>query len=155
MRENDVIIVENPTYFIAPPIFKDYHYKLVSVPMESDGMDLEALEVKVKETKPKLVYTIPVYHNPSGITMSVEKRKKLIKLSQKYNFKILADEVYQNLNYDDSSPPPPEMCTLDDCLTGGTVYSVGTFSKTICPGLKFFTNNQRHETRLDTSESKI
>jgi 2-aminoadipate transaminase len=155
MRENDVIIVENPTYFIAPAIFKDYHYKLVSVPMESDGMDLEALEEKVKETKPKLVYTIPVYHNPSGITMSVEKRKKLIKLSQKYNFKILADEVYQNLNYDDSSPPPPEMCTFDDCLTGGTVYSVGTFSKTICPGLNFFTNNQRNETRLDTSEPKI
>ena len=136
LKENDTIIVEDPTYFVAPPIFKDYNYNLVSVPMEKDGMNLEILEKKLKETNAKLVYTIPIYHNPTGIILSIEKRKKLIKLSQKYNFKIIADEVYQHLYFDENEPPPSDLCSFDDCKTGGTVYSVGSFSKTICPGMR-------------------
>eukprot|EP01080_Neovahlkampfia_damariscottae_P008918 gene8918-867_t len=136
LKEKDTIVVEDPTYFVAPPIFKDYNFNLISVPLEKDGMNLIKLEEKLKENNVKLVYTIPVYHNPTGTIMSIEKRKKLIELSQKYNFKIMADEVYQHLYFDEQEPPPPDLCTFDNCKTGGTVYSVGSFSKTICPGMR-------------------
>merc|ERR1719188_1281343 len=98
-------------------------------------MDLCALEelVKAKEGKIKLVYTVPVHHNPVGVTMSNAKREKLVSLARQYKFYVLADEAYQLLNFEPTGVLP--MFYYDD-PADPKVLSVGTFSKLIGPGTK-------------------
>jgi 2-aminoadipate transaminase len=85
----------------------------------------------LKKTKPTLLYTIPVYHNPGGQTMSMTRRKRLIELSEKHVFMIIADEVYQMLNY--YNKPPAAFGTM---LDSQTVLSLGSFSKILAPGMR-------------------
>jgi len=107
----------------------------LDVPIESDGMDLVALEKHLKEKshRIKLVYTVPINHNPVGITMSLEKRKKLLALAKQYDFKIIADEAYQLLNFEKTDILP--LFYLDD-PNDPRVLSINTFSKLIGPGTK-------------------
>ena len=130
-RPGDNIIVEEPCYFLAYQIFKDHGLNIITVPLDRDGMDIDALEDILSRVKPTLVYTIPSYQNPSGRSMSAERRKRLIALSQRYNFLIVADEVYQLLSY--HGKPPAAFGTM---LVGDTVLSVGSFSKILAPGLR-------------------
>merc|ERR1719326_2489481 len=97
----DYVVAESPTYFLAHTMFKNRGLKLLDVPLESDGMDIAALEklLKEKEHRIKMVYTVPVHHNPAGVTMSQAKRKKLVALAKEYDFKIIADEAYQLLTF--------------------------------------------------------
>lgn len=131
---NDVVVVEDPTYFLAKDIFKDYKLQILTVPSDENGMDVDKLEQLVKKTKIQLVYVIPIFQNPSGSILSLERRKKLIQLSQDYDFKIIADEVYQSFYFEELPPNP--LVDFDDSKTGGTVFSVGTFSKILCPGMR-------------------
>ena len=130
-RPGDTIIVEEPSYFLALRIFRDHHINTVGTPMDKDGLVIPELEKRVKQYNPRLVYTIPVYHNPSGVTLSAERREALAGLSMKYDFLIVADEVYQQLAYTDTPPPP--MVFFDK---GGRVISLGSFSKILAPGLR-------------------
>ena len=130
-RPGDNIIVEEPCYFLAYQIFKDHGLNIISVPMDQDGMDVDALEAILSRVKPTLVYTIPSYQNPTGRSMSAERRKRLIALSQAHGFLIVADEVYQLLSY--HGTPPPAFGTM---LDSDTVLSVGSFSKILAPGLR-------------------
>eukprot|EP01126_Amoeba_proteus_P064068 TRINITY_DN891_c0_g1_i1.p1 TRINITY_DN891_c0_g1~~TRINITY_DN891_c0_g1_i1.p1 ORF type:complete len:407 (-),score=64.49 TRINITY_DN891_c0_g1_i1:103-1323(-) len=132
----DVVIVESPSYFLAFGIFQvDHHLKVVSSPMDQDGLIVdENLEQLCQLHRPKLLYTIPVHQNPCGNTLSLERRKKLILLSKKYNFKIVADEIYQMLNFS-GYVPPPNLVALDD-ESGGTVIGLGSFTKIVAPGLR-------------------
>jgi len=94
-------------------------------------MDLEHCERELAQHRPKLLYTIPTYHNPTGQTLSQERRERLVALSRKHGFIIAADEVYQLLHH--GVPPPPSFGTL----TGhGNVLSFGSFSKILAPGLR-------------------
>jgi DNA-binding transcriptional MocR family regulator len=134
-KVGDVAVVEEPTYMLAFSMIRDRGMDLMGVPMEKDGMDLNALE-KLLEDNPgkiRIVYTIPVHHNPTGYTMSEEKRKRLVALAQKYNFLIAADEAYQLLNFEKIDCKP--MFYYDD-PNDPRVFSIGTFSKLIGPGLK-------------------
>merc|ERR550532_1081310 len=108
---------------------------IMGVPIEEDGMDLVALEKLLKENpgKIKIVYTVPVHHNPTGITMSNAKREKLVALAQKYKFLIIADESYQLLNFKPSGVLP---LFFHDHVEDPRVFSVSTFSKLIGPGTK-------------------
>merc|ERR1719401_2962116 len=108
---------------------------LMGVPIEKDGMDVDALEKLLKENpgKIKLVYTVPVHHNPTGITMSEEKRKRLVALAKEHRFVVCADEAYQLLNFEPVNVKP--MFYYDD-PADPKVLSVGTFSKLIGPGVK-------------------
>ena len=130
-RPGDTIIVEEPSYFLALRIFRDHHLNIVGTPMDENGLIIPALEERVKQYNPKLVYTIPVYHNPTGITLSAERREALVRLSVKYGFLIVADEVYQLLAYTDTPPLP---MVFSDAAE--QVISLGSFSKIMAPGLR-------------------
>ncbi len=127
----DTVLVEEPTYFLSHRIFTDRGLKVVGVPLAEDGLDLERLEQAVTEHRPKLVYTIPVFQNPTGISLSRAKKQALVEMAQAQDFLIVADEVYQLLSYG-ATPPPP----LAGWLDSQKVLSVGSFSKILAPGLR-------------------
>jgi DNA-binding transcriptional MocR family regulator len=131
-RPGDTIFVEEPSYFLALRIFTDHHLKIISLPMDADGLMVDALEEKLIRHKPVLLYTIPTFHNPSSVTLGADRRERLVELSRKHNFFIIADEVYHLLNYAPGAPPPP----LASLVDSDTVFSLGSFSKILAPGLR-------------------
>lgn len=130
-RPGNTVIVEEPSYHLALRIFNDYELKIISTPIDENGMIIEALEEKLVKHKPVFLYTIPTFHNPTGVTLSADRREKLVSLSEKYDFFIVADEVYQMLAY--TSTPPSPMIYYD---TSARVLSLGSFSKILAPGLR-------------------
>lgn len=133
LRSGDLVFMEEPTYFLALSIMKDFKMNVRQIPMQEDGLDVDALEKLLQSgVVPKMLYTIPTCHNPTGRTMSVAKRQKLVELSVQYNFLIAADEVYQLLSFPHVTPPPP-MFTFDK---HDTVLALGSFSKILAPALR-------------------
>jgi DNA-binding transcriptional MocR family regulator len=130
-RPGDTIFVEEPTYFLALLIFRDHRLNVVGIPMDDQGLIIEALEAELRKHRPVLLYTIPAFHNPSAVTLSAERRARLVSLSQAHGFTIVADEVYQMLHYT-TAPPPP----LAAHISTGNVLSLGSFSKILAPGLR-------------------
>lgn len=123
----DTVLVEEPTYFLAYQIFADRGLKVVSVPVG----DVKELEKAAKKHKPAFFYTIPVFQNPTGKTLSLQQREAILGAAEKFDFLIVADEVYQLLSYT-VTPPPPFASRVDS----GRVLSVGSFSKIMAPGLR-------------------
>jgi len=134
-KAGDICVVEEPTYFLAFTMARNRDMELKGVPMQPDGMDLDALEKVCQECggKVKMVYTVPVHHNPTGITMSNAKRVRLLALAKKYKFLIAADEAYQLLNF---TPAEVKPLFYHDDPADPRVLSIGTFSKLIGPGVK-------------------
>ncbi|MBT4288465.1 MAG: PLP-dependent aminotransferase family protein [Deltaproteobacteria bacterium] len=130
-QSGDTIFVEDPTYNLAIDIFTDHQLNVVGIPIDKEGLIIEALEEKLKRHRPKFIYTIPTFHNPSGVTLSGKRREKLVELSQKNKFLIVADEVYHLLSFN-TTPPVP----LGSFIRSETVISLGTFSKILAPGLR-------------------
>jgi 2-aminoadipate transaminase len=130
-KPGDTVFVEEPSYFLAFQIFRDHHLKIVSIPVDGDGLDIDCLQDELKRHQPAFIYTIPTYHNPGGQSLSAERRGRLVELSQKHNFLIVADEVYQLLSYFDE--PPPALGTM---IASDTVISLGSFSKLLAPGMR-------------------
>ncbi len=128
----DTIFVEEPSYFLALRIFTDHHLNIVSLPMDADGLIPEALEKALTRHRPAFLYSVPTFHNPSSVTLAAERRRQLVELSRKYDFLIIADEVYHLLNYANVPPPPPMASYIDS----HTVFSLGSFSKILAPGLR-------------------
>lgn len=133
VNPGDVIITESPSYLGALNAFKAAEPKFIEIEMDDDGMMMDKLEEALeKEGKNvKFIYTIPDFQNPSGVTMTMERRKKLIELANKYDIIIVEDCPYKELNFDEE--PIPALKSLD---TEGRVIHLGTFSKTFCPGLR-------------------
>ena len=130
-QPGDTVFVEEPSYFLAFQIFRDHGLQIVPLPMDRDGLVIEAVEDALKTTKPRLLYTIPSFSNPGGQTLSAERRKRLVNLSHEHDFMIAADEVYQMLPYFGEVPP-----ALGTMIEHGNVLSMGTFSKIMAPGLR-------------------
>ena len=130
-RPGDTVFVEEPSYFLAFQIFRDHGLKLVGVPLDRHGIDVNALESLLQQHRPAFLYTIPSYQNPGGQCLPLKRRKRLVELSQQHGFVIVADEVYQLLNY--GVEPPPPMGVLNEY---DTVVSMGSFSKILAPGLR-------------------
>jgi DNA-binding transcriptional MocR family regulator len=130
-RPGDIIFVEEPTYFLALRIFADHGLQVMRLPMDENGLIIEALEEKLAVHKPVFVYTIPSFHNPASLTLPAARREKLVRLSREHEFLIVADEVYHLLSYGGVLPPPLG-CFADD----GTILSLGSFSKILAPGLR-------------------
>ncbi len=130
---DDVVIVESPTFYFAVTIIEACRVQIVSVPMGHDGINLSALELALRQygSRVKVVYTIPAFHNPTGICATVENRRGLIALARQYGFTILEDATYQPLYFE--SPPPPLIQSLDD---SGRVATVASVSKLIMPALR-------------------
>ncbi|PZA08532.1 MULTISPECIES: PLP-dependent aminotransferase family protein [unclassified Meiothermus] len=130
-QPGQVIFVEEPTYFLSLGIFRDHHLEVVAIPTDEQGLDVEALEAALQRHRPTLVYTIPTFQNPTGVSLGQERRARLVELSQEYGFLIVADEVYQLLHYYWDPPPP-----LGSFAAANTVLSLGSFSKILAPGLR-------------------
>ncbi|XP_066995067.2 2-aminoadipate transaminase [Anabrus simplex] len=149
---NSVIFVEEVTYMIALETFKQYPWmKVVPVPITAEGVDAEALEKIASREKKKgtwncsaerpfwaMFYTIPLFHNPTGVTMSESTCKKVIKIARELDFVVLCDDVYNLLYYGDDLPPK-RLIAYDaemDGMCGGHVISNGSFSKILAPGVR-------------------
>lgn len=130
-KAGDIVLVEEPSYFLAFQIFRDHGLNVVGVPIDEEGMRIDALETLLHEHDPAFVYIIPSYHNPCGHCMGSERRLRLIQLSQQHGFVLVADEVYHLLYYNDE--PPPAFGTM---LENDTVLSIGSFSKILAPGMR-------------------
>jgi 2-aminoadipate transaminase len=132
VNEGDVVITEAPSFIGSLNTFRSYNAKLVGVPVDADGMNMELLEKALIENKnAKFIYTIPNFQNPSGITMSLEKRKKIYDLAKKYQVLILEDNPYGDLRY--SGEALPSIKSFD---TEGLVIYAGSMSKVISPGIR-------------------
>lgn len=130
-QAGDTIFVEEPTYFLAPKIFADHQLNIVSIPIDEQGLNIEALEEQLRKHKPRLLYTIPIHHNPAGVTLTEMRRVRLLELAQQHGFFILADEVYQLLSYVGNAPKP-----FAANIEIENVISLGSFSKILAPGLR-------------------
>jgi DNA-binding transcriptional MocR family regulator len=130
-KPGDTIFVEEPTYFLALRIFADHGLRLVPIPTDEEGLVLDALEEKLAEIHPRLLYLIPAFQNPSGHTLTQERRERLVALCQEHDFLVVADEVYHFLNY--SLQPPNAFAA---CSGVHNVISLGSFSKILAPGLR-------------------
>lgn len=132
INDGDAIICEEPAFIGALNCYRSFGAKLVGVPLEKDGMNLEILEEKLKiEKNVKFIYTIPNFQNPGGSTMSFEKRKAVYELAKKYGVLILEDNPYGDLRV--SGENVPAIKSLDD--EGLVIYS-GSFSKVVAPGIR-------------------
>lgn len=132
LNEGETVLTEAPSFIGTLNDFRSYRAKLVGIPMDTDGMNMEALEKALRtEKNVKFIYTIPNFQNPSGITMSLEKRKKLYDLAKQYGVMILEDNPYGDLRY--ASEALPTIKSFDE---EGIVLYAGSFSKVISPGMR-------------------
>ncbi|MFC5402697.1 PLP-dependent aminotransferase family protein [Cohnella soli] len=132
----DVILVEKPTYLSALQVFRSYGAQIVSVDGDEDGLDTADLEAKLKQYRPKLVYVIPTFSNPTGKAWSVERRKAVLKLCREHEALILEDNPYGELKFGDASVTYPSIFSLDEHPKGSGVVYTSTFSKTAAPALR-------------------
>jgi DNA-binding transcriptional MocR family regulator len=123
--------VEEPSYFLALSIFADHGLQVVSIPADDSGLVIEALENALTRHRPRFLYVIPAFQNPSGHTLSQARRERLLSLSTEHGFLVVADEVYQHLHY--ASQPPRCFGAYPDF---DNVISLGSFSKILAPGLR-------------------
>lgn len=130
-RPGDTIFVEEPSYFLALRIFADHRLNIVSLPMDDQGLIVEAVEHELSQHTPAFLYTIPTFHNPTSVTLAAERRNRLVQLSQQHDLVIVADEVYHLLSYA-AAPPPPLASHIDL----SPIISLGSFSKIMAPGLR-------------------
>lgn len=130
--KDDVIICERPSYLGAINAFKAYQPKFIEIPMDDDGMIVEELEKALRDNpNVKMIYTIPDFQNPSGKTMSIERRKRVAELAKIYSIPVIEDSPYSELNFEGEVNP-----SIKSFDTEGYVIYLGTFSKTFCPGLR-------------------
>ncbi len=128
----DTIICESPTYLAAINAFKSYDAKFIEVAMDDDGMVMEELEKKLKEhPNTKLIYTIPDFQNPTGRTLKLERRKRMIELANQYDVLIIEDNPYGAIRFAGEELPP-----VKHFDTEGRVIYLSTFSKIFTPGLR-------------------
>lgn len=132
LNEGDSLFCEAPSFIGSLNAFKSYNVNLVGIPMEEDGMKLDALEEALRTAnKPKLIYIIPNFQNPTGLCTSLEKRKAIYELAKKYGVMILEDNPYGDIRF--AGKNIPSIKTMDK--DGIVIYS-RTFSKTLAPGLR-------------------
>ncbi len=131
LNRDDVILVESPTYSGALDLFRALGFKVVGIPVDSQGMQVEGLEKLLQQHHPKLIYTIPNFHNPTGTCLNSARRRQLLVLANRYNIPILEDDFVGDLRYEGRTQPA--LKALDP---GGCVIYVSTFSKMLMPGLR-------------------
>ncbi len=128
----DTVICECPSFIGSLNCFRSYGCKLAGVPVEADGMNIEKLEEAIKNAhNPRFIYTIPNFQNPSGATMSLQKRKAVYELAKKYGLLILEDNPYGDLRV--SGEDIPSIKSFDE---DGIVIYAGSFSKLLAPGIR-------------------
>lgn len=127
----DKIIIESPSYLAGLQIFDSYQAEYLPVSMDGEGMRVDQVEELLKTQAPKMIYTLPNFQNPTGLTLSLNRREKLVALAERYHVPILEDNAYGDLRY--VGDPLPSLRAFKG---GQVVISTGTFSKTIAPGIR-------------------
>ncbi|QOR66615.1 PLP-dependent aminotransferase family protein [Cytobacillus suaedae] len=136
LDQNSVVAIESPTYMEAQEIFKNYTNQFICIPVDQHGLQTDRLEEVLQDRLqngrilPKFLYTIPTYHNPTGTTMSMERRKHVLELATKYKFFIVEDDAYGELSF---FKPPASLKSLDK---DNRVIQVGSLSKVVAPGMR-------------------
>ena len=128
---SDVVFVEEPTYNGALEVFKSRGAKIITIPMLDDGIDIGILKLKLEKIKPKLIYVMPNFQNPTGISYSTYKKKKLIELSEEYDFYILEDDFISDFDFDSKDSRPLKSYDMKN-----RVIYIKSFSKILMPGLR-------------------
>ncbi len=131
VNDGEGIIVEEPSFIGSLNAFRSYNAKLFGVEMTDDGIDVGKVEEILKRENIKLIYTIPTFQNPTGVTQSIEKRKKLLELCEKYDCYMIEDNPYGELRF--AGEAVPSIKSMDE---SGRVIYVGSFSKTLSPGIR-------------------
>jgi 2-aminoadipate transaminase len=137
LEPGDTMVVEEPTFMGVLGVFRNFGVNILSVPVDESGMDVEALAELLESRReqsldsPKLLYTIPDFHNPTGTTLSRDRRERLLELAREYDFGVLEDGAYSDLWLDEQAPPA--LATLDG---NDRVVRVGSFAKTVAPGVR-------------------
>ncbi len=132
----DKVIVEGPTFLATIQCFRLYGAELISAPIDGDGVNTDALERLIAEHRPKLVYLIPTFGNPSGATLSLARRKKVLELAVKYQTLVVEDDPYGDLYFGEA--PPPSLLALSHEVAGSRALLAhcGSLSKVLSPGLR-------------------
>jgi len=132
----DVVLVESPTYNLALGIMRDHPVEVVSVSLDEDGLQLGALQATLAELRAvgkraRLLYTIPTFHNPAGVSLSAQRRQDLLAIAAEDGLMVVEDDVYRELVYEGHAPP-----ALWTLRGEAPVVRLGSFSKTLAPGLR-------------------
>ncbi|WP_114968739.1 PLP-dependent aminotransferase family protein [Rhodoferax ferrireducens] len=132
----DKVIVEAPTFLATIQCFRLYGAHIIGAPIDADGVDVDQLEKLIEEHKPKLVYLIPTFGNPSGATLSLARRKRILEIAVRTRTLVVEDDPYGELYFD--QPPPQSMLALSDGIPGSRDWLAhcGSFSKILSPGLR-------------------
>ena len=132
IEPGDLVVVEAPTYDRTLLALRQMGAQILAIPLEADGINVEALEVALQEgARPSLAHIIPNFQNPAGCTLSLEKRRKLLALAAQYGFSVFEDDPYVELRFEGESLPT--MLSMDE---SDTVFYASSFSKTVCPGIR-------------------
>ena len=132
----DKVIVEGPTFLATIQCFRLYGAQLISAPVDGNGVDTDRLEQLIEEHKPKFVYLIPTFGNPSGAMLSLERRQRVLEMAVKHNTLIVEDDPYGDLYFGEA--PPPSLLALSASVPGSRERLVhcGSLSKVLSPGLR-------------------
>ncbi len=136
LDEESIVAIESPTYMEALEIFQNYTKHIFSIPVDKHGLQTDVLEEILEERKqkglaqPRFLYTIPTFQNPTGTTMTVERRQHVLELADKYNFLLVEDDAYGELSFNKSLP------TLKAMDQNSRVLHVGSLSKIVAPGMR-------------------
>lgn len=132
----DKVIVEGPTFLATIQCFRLYGAQLISAPIDANGVKTDELEKLIAEHKPKFVYLIPTFGNPSGAMLTLERRKKVLELAVKYQTLIVEDDPYGDLYFGEA--PPPSIMSLSKDVPGSRelLAHCGSLSKVLSPGLR-------------------
>jgi DNA-binding transcriptional MocR family regulator len=132
----DKVIVEAPTFLATIQCFRLYGAHIIGAPIDADGVDVDRLEKLIEEHKPKLVYLIPTFGNPSGATLTLARRKRILEIAARTKTLVVEDDPYGELYFD--QPPPPSLLALSEQVSGSRDWLAhcGSFSKILSPGLR-------------------
>ncbi len=131
----DVIVTEAPTYTGAIDIFRARGAKVIGIPIDTEGMRVDILREYCKKWTPKMIYTVPAFHNPTGTVLAPDRRRKLLEIAQMTNSMIVEDDPWSDIYFEEKSPPAP-IKSMDE--EGRVIYLKG-FSKTLSPGSRVAT----------------
>ena len=136
INPGDKVIVEAPTFLATIQCFRLYGAHLIGAPIDANGVDVDKLEQLVAEHRPKLIYLIPTFGNPSGATLSLERRKRILELAVRTQTLVVEDDPYGELYFDQA--PPPSLLALSAQVEGSRDYLAycGSLSKILSPGLR-------------------
>ncbi len=132
----DTVIVEAPTFLATIQCFRLYGPRVIGAPIDAHGVDVDALEALVVQHKPKLIYLVPTFGNPSGAMLSLERRLRILELAVRHQVLVVEDDPYGDLYF--GAPPPPSLLALSERVPGSREWLAhcGSLSKVLSPGLR-------------------